>query len=566
MDREDFTVYGIQNPKEFQGYIKLQDLEALCCQYLEVQPMYKAIKEIYETNYNEDEPIQPTQKLDAQHVFQIIRSAKFIERTPRFLNNMYTSQSVKIIEASIIIFIRNLLKLNEIRDAMLIFVLKEMEHQTIGLPLNEEVITGLLWKINKTISNDILKEWIKRCNDIIQYKGVIQVHEFLYLVCNTINRHEYIEKIPKIQMDIERDKFGIFKIEAAQASTQKNPDEKIQNYMKYQYNMEKMIFDGRTLQKKDEYYQQKRKNKMDQIMKSDDNFQQEFRKMLRDQELYEEIKIRLRNANQLINQAKINGRLYQDAQGETEESDYELESERQQNQQIPVNIQDKKLSKIELVQQSSTYQKKQMHRPQSAFITQVKQEVNLHRQMNKDLNYQSQIKIEEKQFANTAINFNSLRPSSALNKFPIASNQKLRPQTAVKQTSNNINQMRQGLKSATSNATSSKFFGNTISTNANSRPQSNSLAKTQSFTSFHKRMLLSSAKQYKKKDLNIMSASQNPDTIQVLQNLDEELDFWEDRQNINQTNQNKIFVPFGNVNKKNYTINLPWSSQYTSNY
>lgn len=32
--------------------------------------------------------------------------------------------------------------------------------------------------------------------------------------------------------------------------------------------------------------------------------------MLRDQELYEEIKIRLRNANQLINQAKINGKLY----------------------------------------------------------------------------------------------------------------------------------------------------------------------------------------------------------------------------------------------------------------
>jgi len=42
--------------------------------------------------------------------------------------------------------------------------------------------------------------------------------------------------------------------------------------MKYLYNMDKMIFDGRSLQKKDEYYTQKRKNKMDQIMKSEDNF------------------------------------------------------------------------------------------------------------------------------------------------------------------------------------------------------------------------------------------------------------------------------------------------------
>lgn len=94
--------------------------------------------------------------------------------------------------------------MNEIRDAMLIFVLKEMEHQTTGLPLNDEVLSGLLWvknnnsknleepafellfsrnssflfefcfkKINKTISNDILKEWMKRCNEIIEHRGII---------------------------------------------------------------------------------------------------------------------------------------------------------------------------------------------------------------------------------------------------------------------------------------------------------------------------------------------------------------------------------------------------------
>jgi len=89
---------------------------------------------------------------------------------------------------------------------MLIFVLKEMEHQTTGLPLNDEVLSGLLWvfphkleestlifglnllfrltfihfcilysikKINKTISNDILKEWMKRCNEIIEHRGII---------------------------------------------------------------------------------------------------------------------------------------------------------------------------------------------------------------------------------------------------------------------------------------------------------------------------------------------------------------------------------------------------------
>ncbi|EGR31561.1 hypothetical protein IMG5_106940, partial [Ichthyophthirius multifiliis] len=176
-----------------------------------------------------------------------------------FLNNMYTSQSIKIIESSIIIFLKGLLKLEEIRNAVLIFVLKEMEHQTTGLPLNEDVINNLLMKINKVISQDILKEWIKKCSEIVEYKGIIQIHEFLYLVCNTVQRHQFIDKIPKIPMDIERDKYGLFKIESAKASTQKNPDAKIQNHMKYQYNLEKMVFEGRQMYKKEECKQRNRR-------------------------------------------------------------------------------------------------------------------------------------------------------------------------------------------------------------------------------------------------------------------------------------------------------------------
>lgn len=46
------------------------------------------------------------------------------------------------------IYLNNIERLHEIQETMLIFVLKEMEHQTTGLPLNEEVISGLLWVIH----------------------------------------------------------------------------------------------------------------------------------------------------------------------------------------------------------------------------------------------------------------------------------------------------------------------------------------------------------------------------------------------------------------------------------
>lgn len=60
-------------------------------------------------------------------------------------------------------------------------------------------------KINKTISQKVLEEWIKRCNDFLDIKGVIQTFEFLFLIANTVDRRNFYNKIPKATMDISRD-------------------------------------------------------------------------------------------------------------------------------------------------------------------------------------------------------------------------------------------------------------------------------------------------------------------------------------------------------------------------
>lgn len=48
-------------------------------------------------------------------------------------------------------------------------------------------------KIDRTISKDILKAWMKKCQDYLEVKGMIQVYEFLYLVTNTIPRQSYVQ-------------------------------------------------------------------------------------------------------------------------------------------------------------------------------------------------------------------------------------------------------------------------------------------------------------------------------------------------------------------------------------
>lgn len=89
-------------------------------------------------------------------------------------------------------------------------------------------------KINKTISNKVLEEWIKRCQDFFEIKGVLQAFEFLFLITNTLDRRNFYDKIPKATLDITRDpKFRLFQVDSTGFTTLKNPDTKIQQYMNY---------------------------------------------------------------------------------------------------------------------------------------------------------------------------------------------------------------------------------------------------------------------------------------------------------------------------------------------
>lgn len=65
-----------------------------------------------------------------------------------------------------------------------------------------------------------------------------------------------------------------------------------------------MNFEGRSQKNREDYYNAKWKSKQQDFMNSKGDFKTEFQKLCRDPELYNEIKVHLKHAKELINQSK----------------------------------------------------------------------------------------------------------------------------------------------------------------------------------------------------------------------------------------------------------------------
>jgi len=68
--------------------------------------------------------------------------------------------------------------------------MKEFENLSIGVKYDAPTIKSMLWVMNKTISDDVLNKWLKLNEEFLEVKGRLMVGEFLYLVCNTIDKAE----------------------------------------------------------------------------------------------------------------------------------------------------------------------------------------------------------------------------------------------------------------------------------------------------------------------------------------------------------------------------------------
>lgn len=97
----------------------------------------------------------------------------------------------------------------EIRDGAQVHQMKEFETLSIGVPCNVQTVHSMLWVkrflwrnenncfvkiMKKTINNEILEKWISAHARFLEQPGQLMVNEFIYLLCNCVDKEEMVNK------------------------------------------------------------------------------------------------------------------------------------------------------------------------------------------------------------------------------------------------------------------------------------------------------------------------------------------------------------------------------------
>jgi hypothetical protein len=330
MASEEFTIIGILNEFSAVGQIKTEDLKSLICDHLQVTPYYAIILQVLG---EQRQAHSEKAKIDIHQIFDAMKSSHFINNIPPYYNNRITKYSIKLIRAALVTYSRGLLTMKEIKDAANVHQMKEFQSLSLGIPYDAKEIQSALWMMGRAMSNEILNKWLKVNADMVETKGSLMVHEFVYLVCNSLDKQEIINKIPKPQMNPKMDKkTGLFRVDDEFHKTYKNPDFKIQTIMTNHYNMEKAAYDGITKDSKVLQVVRKQKKSMHREEQTDER--EELRKKLRNEELIIDIKLRLKETYHLLRKSRINGKTayFEQKNDDMEELPHPISSNTQREQ------------------------------------------------------------------------------------------------------------------------------------------------------------------------------------------------------------------------------------------
>jgi len=320
MISEEFPLIGILDEEKARGQIKPDELKALLCEHIQVDPYYPILIE----NLSErGVAFEEKTKIDIDLIFQIFKSAQFIKAVPSFYKKRITKYTIRLLRAALIVYTRGFLTMKQIGDCASIHQMKEFEYLSTGIPCDAEVIRSMLWIVGRTISDNILEKWLELHGDYLENKNKLMVHEFMYLFCNTKDRKELYNKIPKLHMNPRMDKnLHIFQVDYEFHKTYMSPDTKMQHMLNLNYNVDKAIYEGVSKPKPKVDWKEKFKSTRRFFIKKEVNHEEEhvsdLRKQLRSLLATVEIKKRIKDANQKVFRMKLNGRIAYDELALTE--------------------------------------------------------------------------------------------------------------------------------------------------------------------------------------------------------------------------------------------------------
>jgi len=114
------------------------------------------------------------------------------------------------IEASILVYKRDLLSLGEIKTAVEAFMLSTKSQKQDNLPLDSKEINKAMKLGNKVMSEKVIQMWIDQYTDHLFWRKELKrtkafhsnkriimlpqlyLHEFIYLITNAVNKLSYV--------------------------------------------------------------------------------------------------------------------------------------------------------------------------------------------------------------------------------------------------------------------------------------------------------------------------------------------------------------------------------------
>ncbi|EWS74109.1 hypothetical protein TTHERM_000195999 (macronuclear) [Tetrahymena thermophila SB210] len=194
--QEDFIC--IQKLYSSSTKVSLQTIRKLISEYLGFDLVFDSLVEIMEEMDLND---YLNQDYEVSFIVEIINSTYFQERIPPILGKLPKAIYLKTIECVLYIASLKIIEMPQIQNCIQIFNSSDQEWMVNGMPIDNELIQSILWKINRYINERKLTQWIlqNKQDFLIQHK--IMLHEFLLLACNSSKKEEMQKLLGTMQQD-----------------------------------------------------------------------------------------------------------------------------------------------------------------------------------------------------------------------------------------------------------------------------------------------------------------------------------------------------------------------------
>mmetsp|Transcript_32105 Transcript_32105/g.55392 ORF Transcript_32105/g.55392 Transcript_32105/m.55392 type:complete len:460 (+) Transcript_32105:735-2114(+) len=231
-----------------------------------------------------------------------LNSTAFLKLSSNLVENRDTTTNVRLIKTALFLHSIGKITADKIRTALTCYTVIEREH--LGVPLNPQVLIKGLRHVNLFMPRRLVEAWLQHCVPVFEGESGLTHWEFLFFICNAQDRADMIEKkIPHGKFRLDKDKqMETYNFDIGLKHS-RAPDSWLQELTNPGIDAQKIMFEYESNPKSSTVKRRKNRRYSTRTLKETAGVSN-YRKLLRDPNLYREIKGRVSESNSFVILAK----------------------------------------------------------------------------------------------------------------------------------------------------------------------------------------------------------------------------------------------------------------------